>query len=167
MFRNLFLFCFIFQNYFVSFNFQKQQKILYQLPTNQPTYLPYYHNLYSTHPLTCYSGYINQSLEVDEYFPALYDDFDYKTDVFDDDEEEEELKFSDTESDEEDIFSDEYLDDDDGIVIDVSETTSMNSTSMETAATNNNSLHSSDTYTQLNNSNNNKNEVILNTSSVC
>ncbi|XP_073813667.1 phosphatidate phosphatase LPIN isoform X3 [Musca autumnalis] len=111
------------------------------------------------------SGYINQSLEVDEYFPALDDDFDYKTDVFDDDEEEEELKFSDTESDgDEDIFSDEYLDEDDGIVIDVSETTSMNSTSMETAATN---IHNSDTFTQLNNNTSNHNDIILNVSSVC
>ncbi|XP_065367540.1 phosphatidate phosphatase LPIN3 isoform X3 [Calliphora vicina] len=74
------------------------------------------------------SGYINQSLEVDEHFPMLdNDDYDYKTDIFDDDEEEDELKFSDTESDGEEIFSDEYADDqDDGIVVDVSESLSPN-----------------------------------------
>lgn len=54
------------------------------------------------------------------------DDYDYKTDIFNDDEEEEELKFSDTESDEDEIFSDEYVDDqDDGIVVDVSESVSL------------------------------------------
>ncbi|XP_001961034.3 phosphatidate phosphatase LPIN2 isoform X1 [Drosophila ananassae] len=43
------------------------------------------------------SGYINQSLEVDEYFPLLthHDDYDYRTDVYDDEESEEELQFSD------------------------------------------------------------------------
>ncbi|KAH8402112.1 hypothetical protein KR009_009839 [Drosophila setifemur] len=43
------------------------------------------------------SGYINQSLAVDEYFPLLThpEDFDYRTDVFDDEESEEELQFSD------------------------------------------------------------------------
>nr|ADX64767.1 GH21970p [Drosophila melanogaster] len=43
------------------------------------------------------SGYINQSLEVDEYFPLLtnQDEFDYRTDIFDDEESEEELQFSD------------------------------------------------------------------------
>lgn len=54
------------------------------------------------------------------------DDYDYKTDIFNDDEEEEELKFSDTESDDDEIFSDEYADDqDDGIVVDVSESISL------------------------------------------
>ncbi|XP_022223952.2 phosphatidate phosphatase LPIN2 isoform X2 [Drosophila obscura] len=43
------------------------------------------------------SGYINQSLEVDEYFPLLthHDEYEYRTDVFDDDELEDELQFSD------------------------------------------------------------------------
>ncbi|KAH8276505.1 hypothetical protein KR026_005253 [Drosophila bipectinata] len=43
------------------------------------------------------SGYINQSLEVDEYFPLLthHEDYDYRTDVYDDEESEEELQFSD------------------------------------------------------------------------
>ncbi|XP_017838115.1 phosphatidate phosphatase LPIN2 isoform X1 [Drosophila busckii] len=43
------------------------------------------------------SGYINQSLEVDEYFPLLThsDEYEYRTDVFDEDESENELQFSD------------------------------------------------------------------------
>lgn len=42
-----------------------------------------------------YSGYINQSLEVDEYFPLLThtDEYEYRTDIFDDEELEEELQF--------------------------------------------------------------------------
>ncbi|KAM7344657.1 phosphatidate phosphatase LPIN isoform 2-T6 [Cochliomyia hominivorax] len=69
------------------------------------------------------SGYISQSLKVDEHFPMLdNDDYDFKT-IFcdDDDDDDEELKFSDTEgSDEDEIFSDEYIDDQDdqGIVVD-------------------------------------------------
>lgn len=100
-----------------------------------------------------------------------YDDFDYKTDIFDDDEEEEELKFSDTESDEEDIFSDEYLDEDDGIVVDVSETISLDSASMENTANTTNSTSTTPfrqgvtTSTPINI--NNTNGVVLNTSSVC
>lgn len=44
-----------------------------------------------------HSGYINQSLEVDEHFPLLthHDDYDYRTDIYDDEESEEELQFSD------------------------------------------------------------------------
>lgn len=86
---------------------------------------------------TSNSGYINQSLEVDGHFPLLdIDEFDYKTDVFDD-EEEEELKFSDSESDQEEIFSDEYVDEqDDGIVVDVSESFSINiSVNSQTSST--------------------------------
>uniref|UniRef100_A0A1A9WP08 phosphatidate phosphatase n=1 Tax=Glossina brevipalpis TaxID=37001 RepID=A0A1A9WP08_9MUSC len=77
------------------------------------------------------SGYLNQSLEVDELFPFLdNDEYDYKTDVFDDDEEEEELQFivsdHDDDNDDADIFSDEYADDpDDGIVADALSITSL------------------------------------------
>ncbi|XP_064544235.1 phosphatidate phosphatase LPIN3 isoform X2 [Drosophila montana] len=43
------------------------------------------------------SGYINQSLEVNEYFPLLMhtDEYEYRTDVFDDEELPDELQFSD------------------------------------------------------------------------
>ncbi|XP_034479387.1 phosphatidate phosphatase LPIN3 isoform X3 [Drosophila innubila] len=43
------------------------------------------------------SGYINQSLEVDEYFPPLMhtDEYEYRTDIFDNDDMEDELQFSD------------------------------------------------------------------------
>ncbi|XP_037956149.1 phosphatidate phosphatase LPIN1 isoform X2 [Teleopsis dalmanni] len=69
------------------------------------------------------SGYINQSLEVDEYFPAINtadDDYEYKTDIFDDEEEEDELQFSESDNDESDGIddgidiepNDEYVDDD-------------------------------------------------------
>ncbi|XP_016957370.1 phosphatidate phosphatase LPIN2 isoform X1 [Drosophila biarmipes] len=69
------------------------------------------------------SGYINQSLEVDEYFPLLtnHEEFDYRTDVFDDEESEEELQFSgeyETEEiseysdDEEAPFTDDFASDD-------------------------------------------------------
>uniref|UniRef100_A0A1B0BV46 phosphatidate phosphatase n=2 Tax=Nemorhina TaxID=44051 RepID=A0A1B0BV46_9MUSC len=76
------------------------------------------------------SGYLNQSLEVDELFPFLdNDEYDYKTDVFDDDEEEEELQFivsDQDDNDDADIFSDEYADDpDDGIVADALSITSL------------------------------------------
>lgn len=73
-----------------------------------------------------FSGYINQSLEVDEYFPLLshQDDFDYRTDVFDDEESEDELQFSDDydvdaeqevsgdDDDEEAIYDDDFAQDD-------------------------------------------------------
>ncbi|XP_053963858.1 phosphatidate phosphatase LPIN3 isoform X2 [Anastrepha ludens] len=50
------------------------------------------------------SGYINQSLEVDEYFPTLdLNVFEYRTDTFDDDEEEDELQFSETDDGIEDV----------------------------------------------------------------
>uniref|UniRef100_A0A6P4DXI4 Phosphatidate phosphatase LPIN2 isoform X2 n=1 Tax=Drosophila rhopaloa TaxID=1041015 RepID=A0A6P4DXI4_DRORH len=78
------------------------------------------------------SGYINQSLEVDEYFPLLtnQDDFDYRTDVFDDEESEDELQFSDDydeeaehscedEDDDEALYNDDFANDDDGIQADV------------------------------------------------
>lgn len=72
-----------------------------------------------------YSGYINQSLEVDEYFPLLeVNIYEYRSDIFDDDEEEDELKFSESddgiELDEDDV----YLDDDNekvNIAVDVEE----------------------------------------------
>ncbi|XP_016943171.3 phosphatidate phosphatase LPIN3 isoform X2 [Drosophila suzukii] len=83
------------------------------------------------------SGYINQSLEVDEYFPLLtnQDDFDYRTDVFDDEESEDELQFSDdydvdvehgpseeSSEDEDDdegtLYNDAFANDDDGIQAD-------------------------------------------------
>ncbi|XP_070070199.1 phosphatidate phosphatase LPIN3 isoform X2 [Drosophila takahashii] len=84
------------------------------------------------------SGYINQSLEVDEYFPLLthQDDFDYRTDVFDDEESEDELQFSDDydvdaehgaseessgdedEDDDEALYNDDFANDDDGIQAD-------------------------------------------------
>ncbi|XP_037717926.1 phosphatidate phosphatase LPIN2 isoform X2 [Drosophila subpulchrella] len=83
------------------------------------------------------SGYINQSLEVDEYFPLLtnQDDFDYRTDVFDDEESEDELQFSDdydvdvehgpseeSSGDEDDdegtLYNDAFANDDDGIQAD-------------------------------------------------
>ncbi|XP_011182915.2 phosphatidate phosphatase LPIN2 isoform X3 [Zeugodacus cucurbitae] len=60
------------------------------------------------------SGYINQSLEVDEYFPLLdVNVYEYRTDTFDDDEEEEdELKFSESddgiELDADDVYNDDY-----------------------------------------------------------
>ncbi|XP_033251333.1 phosphatidate phosphatase LPIN3-like [Drosophila miranda] len=63
------------------------------------------------------SGYINQSLEVDEYFPLLThnDEYEYRTDVFDDDELEDELQFSDDyDVDAEPDLSDDD-DDDDGL----------------------------------------------------
>ncbi|XP_017061324.1 phosphatidate phosphatase LPIN3 isoform X2 [Drosophila ficusphila] len=77
------------------------------------------------------SGYINQSLEVDEYFPLLtnQEGFDYRTDVFDDDESEVELQFSDDydvdvelatseessgdEDDDEALYNDDFANDDD------------------------------------------------------
>ncbi|EDW85653.2 uncharacterized protein Dwil_GK23042, isoform D [Drosophila willistoni] len=69
------------------------------------------------------SGYINQSLEVDEYFPLLthHDEYEYRTDIFDDEELEDELQFSDDydidngndAGDVEDF--DDDIDDDDGI----------------------------------------------------
>ncbi|KAH8336730.1 hypothetical protein KR059_001849 [Drosophila kikkawai] len=79
------------------------------------------------------SGYINQSLEVDEYFPLLsnHDDFDYRTDVFDDEESEDELQFSDdydmdaekdasdSNDDDEAIYDDDFANDD-GIQVDAS-----------------------------------------------
>ncbi|KAH8291115.1 hypothetical protein KR054_008825 [Drosophila jambulina] len=79
------------------------------------------------------SGYINQSLEVDEYFPLLnnHDDFDYRTDVFDDEESEDELQFSDdydvdaeqdasdSNEDDEAIYDDDFANDD-GIQVDAS-----------------------------------------------
>ncbi|XP_032573083.1 phosphatidate phosphatase LPIN2 isoform X1 [Drosophila sechellia] len=83
------------------------------------------------------SGYINQSLEVDEYFPLLtnHDEFDYRTDVFDDEESEEELQFSDDydvdvehapseesggdEDDDDSLYNDDFANDDDGIQADV------------------------------------------------
>jgi len=84
-----------------------------------------------------HSGYINQSLEVDEYFPLLtnQDDFDYRTDVFDDEESEDELQFSDdydvdvehgpseeSSGDEDDdegtLYNDAFANDDDGIQAD-------------------------------------------------
>ncbi|XP_017469437.1 PREDICTED: phosphatidate phosphatase LPIN2 isoform X1 [Rhagoletis zephyria] len=50
------------------------------------------------------SGYINQSLEVDEHFPPLdLNIYEYRTDTFDDDEEEDELKFSETDDGIEDV----------------------------------------------------------------
>eukprot|EP00099_Drosophila_melanogaster_P004245 NP_001188879.1 lipin, isoform H [Drosophila melanogaster] len=79
------------------------------------------------------SGYINQSLEVDEYFPLLtnQDEFDYRTDIFDDEESEEELQFSDDydvdvehgsseessgdEDDDEALYNDDFANDDNGI----------------------------------------------------
>ncbi|KAH8376251.1 hypothetical protein KR200_011497 [Drosophila serrata] len=78
------------------------------------------------------SGYINQSLEVDEYFPLLnnHDDFDYRTDVFDDEESEEELQFSDdydvdaeqdvSDSDDDEAIYDDDFANDDGIEEDAS-----------------------------------------------
>ncbi|XP_041565777.1 phosphatidate phosphatase LPIN3 isoform X2 [Drosophila elegans] len=86
------------------------------------------------------SGYINQSLEVDEYFPLLnnQDDFDYRTDIFDDEESEDELQFSDDyddevihihseessdededDDDDEALYNDDFANDDDGIQADV------------------------------------------------
>jgi len=80
-----------------------------------------------------HSGYINQSLEVDEYFPLLtnQDEFDYRTDIFDDEESEEELQFSDDydvdvehgsseessgdEDDDEALYNDDFANDDNGI----------------------------------------------------
>lgn len=99
-----------------------------------------------------HSGYINQSLQVDEHFPPFSldndDDDDFKTDIYedDDDDDEEEVIFSDTTStdgeqnnnddDDNDIFSDDYLDElDDGIVVDVSESLSMKSASPITSTT--------------------------------
>ncbi|XP_034655019.1 phosphatidate phosphatase LPIN2 isoform X1 [Drosophila subobscura] len=64
------------------------------------------------------SGYINQSLEVDEYFPLLthHDEYEYRTDVFDDDELEDELQFSDDyDVDVEPDMSDDDDDDDDAL----------------------------------------------------
>ncbi|XP_017072747.1 phosphatidate phosphatase LPIN3 isoform X3 [Drosophila eugracilis] len=76
------------------------------------------------------SGYINQSLEVDEYFPLLthQDDYDYRTDIFDDEESEDELQFSDDydvdvvelpseesssdENDDEALYIDDFVNDD-------------------------------------------------------
>ncbi|XP_039955917.1 phosphatidate phosphatase LPIN3 isoform X3 [Bactrocera tryoni] len=59
------------------------------------------------------SGYINQSLEVDEYFPLLdVNLYEYRTDTFDDDEEEDELKFSESDDGIELDTDDVYLDDD-------------------------------------------------------
>uniref|UniRef100_A0A0K8U3Z8 Uncharacterized protein n=1 Tax=Bactrocera latifrons TaxID=174628 RepID=A0A0K8U3Z8_BACLA len=59
-----------------------------------------------------YSGYINQSLEVDEYFPLLdVNLYEYRTDPFDDDEEEDELKFSESDDGIELDTDDVYLDD--------------------------------------------------------
>jgi len=54
-----------------------------------------------------FSGYINQSLEVDEYFPPLMhtDEYEHRTDNFDNDDMEDELQFSD--------HSDIEFDDDD------------------------------------------------------
>ncbi|XP_020717101.1 phosphatidate phosphatase LPIN2 isoform X2 [Ceratitis capitata] len=58
------------------------------------------------------SGYINQSLEVDEYFPLLdLNTYEYRTDTFDDEEEEDELKFSETDDGIDDVsLSDAELD---------------------------------------------------------
>ncbi|XP_049307614.1 phosphatidate phosphatase LPIN3 isoform X4 [Bactrocera dorsalis] len=59
------------------------------------------------------SGYINQSLEVDEYFPLLdVNLYEYRTDTFDDDDEEDELKFSESDDGIELDTDDVYLDDD-------------------------------------------------------
>ncbi|KRF80094.1 phosphatidate phosphatase LPIN3 isoform X2 [Drosophila virilis] len=59
------------------------------------------------------SGYINQSLEVNEYFPLLMhtDEYEYRTDVFDDEELPDELQFSDDYDMDE--ASDVAVDDDD------------------------------------------------------
>ncbi|XP_060657058.1 phosphatidate phosphatase LPIN2 isoform X2 [Drosophila nasuta] len=68
------------------------------------------------------SGYINQSLEVDEYFPLLMhnDEFEYRTDTFDNDDDlEDELQFSDDYDIELDDSSNNDGDsDDDGAVFD-------------------------------------------------
>ncbi|KAH8284612.1 hypothetical protein KR018_005455 [Drosophila ironensis] len=81
------------------------------------------------------SGYINQSLEVDEYFPLLthHEDYDYRTDVFDDEESEEELQFSDdydvdvqqdrsesssdNDDDDDGIYDDDFADNDEGLIM--------------------------------------------------
>ncbi|KAH8261154.1 hypothetical protein KR044_004095 [Drosophila immigrans] len=70
------------------------------------------------------SGYINQSLEVDEYFPLLMhnDEYEYRTDTFDnDDDMEDELQFSDdydVELDDSSNDGDNNNSDDDGAVFD-------------------------------------------------
>ncbi|XP_023172830.2 phosphatidate phosphatase LPIN3 isoform X3 [Drosophila hydei] len=68
------------------------------------------------------SGYINQSLEVDEYFPLLmqHDEYEYRTDTFEDEDLPDEIQFStdnsDIDDDSDDIDNDD--DDDDEINVD-------------------------------------------------
>lgn len=88
------------------------------------------HILFKNFGCQIYSGYINQSLEVDEYFPLLTntDEYEYRSDVFDDQELEDELQFDiddhgtydpsededdDDEDDDDDSYYDSHEDNDD------------------------------------------------------